>query len=158
MVDTPITLTQRILRQWESPPTWLLLFVALAWLQAQVVPIWDAGTLGTWLGSALILAGIGLMAASLRQFRRAGTTVMPRETARAIITSGVYRVSRNPIYLADALILTGLALHWDLGSLIWVVVFIMVIERRFIAGEEAGLRAGFGAQFDEWAEKVRRWL
>ena len=158
MADAPMTPLRRILRQWESPPTWLLLFIGLAWVQSRLVPVWDAGTPGNWLGSGFLLAGAVLMVVSLRQFHRAGTTVMPRETARVLITDGVYQVSRNPIYLADALILTGLALHWDLTALIWVVIFIMVIERRFIAGEEAGLRAGFGAQFDEWAEKVRRWL
>ena len=98
------------------------------------------------------------MIASLHQFRRARTTVMPREKARVLITEGVYQLSRNPIYVADALILTGLGLRWDLGTLVWVVAFVAVIERRFILDEEAGLRAGFGAQFDEWAEKVRRWL
>ena len=158
MDKTPMTPLQRVLRQWESPPTWALLLIALAWVQSRVLPIWDAGKLGNWLGSAFILAGAVLMVASLRQFKRARTTVMPRETARVLMTDGVYQWSRNPIYVADALIIAGLALHWDLGTLIWVVVFVIVIERRFILGEEAGLRAGFGAQFDEWAEKVRRWI
>lgn len=158
MADTPMTLVQRILRQWESPPTWLLLFAALAWGQSRILPIWDAGGLGDWLGAAFILAGAALMILSLRQFGRARTTVMPRETARVLMTNGVYQWSRNPIYVADALILTGLALRWDLGALVWVVAFVSVIEQRFILAEEAGLRAGFGAEFHQWAEKVRRWL
>lgn len=149
---------QRILRQWESPPTWLLLFAALAWGQSLFLPLWDAGGFGDWLGFACVLAGAMLMILSLRQFRQARTTVMPRETARVLMTDGVYQWSRNPIYVADALILTGLALRWDLGALVWVVVFVIVMERRFILGEEAGLRAKFGAQFHEWAAKVRRWL
>ncbi len=151
-------IVSRLLRQWESPPTWLGLFGAVAWMQSRFLPIWDAGALGNWLGTAFIIGGGGLMIASLHQFRRARTTVMPREKARVLITEGVYQLSRNPIYVADALILTGLGLRWDLGTLFWVVAFVAVIERRFILGEEAGLRAGFGAQFDEWAEKVRRWL
>lgn len=158
MVDGPKTPLHRIVRQWESPPTWALVFIGLAWVQSRILPIWDAGVFGFWLGSAFILAGVGLLLASLRQFKRAGTTVMPREEARVLITDGVYRLSRNPIYVADALIITGLALQWDLATLVWVVAFVAVIERRFIAGEEAGLRAGFGTQFDEWAEKVRRWV
>lgn len=158
MAETPKTPLQRILRQWESPPTWALLFIALAWVQSRLLPIWDAGRFGNWLGTAFILAGAVLMVASLRQFKRARTTVMPREVARVLMTDGVYQWSRNPICVADALIIAGLALHWDLGALIWVVAFVAVIERRFILGEEAGLRAGFGAQFDDWAEKVRRWL
>ncbi len=158
MADTPMTPMQRVLRQWESPPTWLALFVALAWVQSRLLPVWDAGTLGNWLGTGFIVGGAVLMLAAVGQFWRARTTVMPRETARVLITGGVYQLSRNPIYVADALILTGLALHWDLGALIWVVAFVAVIERRFIEGEEAGLRASFGAQYDEWAENVRRWI
>jgi protein-S-isoprenylcysteine O-methyltransferase Ste14 len=158
MAKLPQTPLHRILRQWESPPTWLLLFMAIAWIQAQVLPIWDAGSLGNWLGAVVILVGAALMVASLAQFARARTTVMPRETATVLLTSGVYQLSRNPIYLADVLILTGLALWWDMATLIWVLVFALVIERRFILGEEAGLRAVFGTQFENWSKKVRRWI
>ncbi len=158
MPETSMTPLQRVLRQWESPPTWLLVFVAVAWGQSRILPIWDARSLGDWLGAAFILAGVGLMIASVMQFARARTTVMPREVARVLITDGVYQLSRNPIYVADALILTGLCLRWDLGALIWVVAFVAVIEKRFIEGEEATLRAKFGPEFDNWAEKVRRWI
>jgi protein-S-isoprenylcysteine O-methyltransferase Ste14 len=158
MQETPMTPLRRILRQWESPPTWLLLFIVIAWVQSQVLPIWDAKGLGDWLGAAFIAAGVVLMIASVAQFARAQTTVMPREVARVLITGGVYRLSRNPIYLADALILAGLCLRWDVGAVIWVAVFVAVIEKRFIAGEEASLRAKFGPEFDNWAEKVRRWI
>ena len=153
-----MTPLQRILRQWESPPTWLLLCACMAWLQSVWLPVFDTGRLANWLGAAFVLAGVVLMVASLVQFARARTTVMPREEARVLITRGVYQLSRNPIYVADALILTGLAIGWDLGALIWVLVFVLVIDQRFIAGEEAGLRAKFGAEFHEWAEKVRRWI
>jgi protein-S-isoprenylcysteine O-methyltransferase Ste14 len=148
----------RLLRQWESPPTWLSLFVVIAWVQSTLFRVWDAGPLGNWLGAAFILAGAALMAASILQFAKARTTVLPREEARVLITGGVYQLSRNPIYVADALILTGLALRWDLATLIWVVAFVVVIDQRFIEGEEAGLRAKFGAEFHDWAEKVRRWV
>ena len=148
----------RLLRQWESPPTWLSLFVVFAWAQSTLFQVWDAGALGDWLGAAFIMAGATLMAASILQFARAKTTVLPREEARVLITGGVYQLSRNPIYVADALILTGLALRWDLGVLIWAVAFVVVIDQRFIEGEEKALRAKFGAQFNDWAEKVRRWV
>ncbi len=99
-----------------------------------------------------------MMVASLRQFAAAKTTVIPRETATVLITDGVYKLSRNPIYLADALILGGLAVIWDVAAVFWVVPFVLVIQQRFILGEEAGLRAGFGVQFEDWAKKTRRWL
>lgn len=50
MADAQKTLTQRLLRQWESPPVWLLLFIAIAWVQSRAVPIWDAGRWGNWVG------------------------------------------------------------------------------------------------------------
>lgn len=158
MAQTPTTPLQRILRQWESPPTWLSVFVVMTWVQSTLFPVWDAGVLGNWLGAGFIVAGAVLMTASILQFAKARTTVLPRKEARVLITGGVYQLSRNPIYVADALILTGLALRWDLATLIWVVVFVIVINRRFIEGEETGLRAKFGEQFNDWAEKVRRWV
>ena len=156
MTDLPFT--HRLLRQWESPPTWLGLFLILAALQARFLPLFAAGPAGRLIGSLLILAGLGLFAAAVWQFRRHRTTILPRETPAAMIDSGVYRFSRNPIYLADAMILAGAALRWDAASLLLVPVFVVIINRRFIEGEEAGLRASFGAAFAAYAARTRRWL
>ena len=153
-----MTLVKRVLRQWESPPTWLSVFVLLAWAQSTLFPLLDAGGLGDWLGAAFITAGAALMIASILQFAKARTTVLPREEARVLITGGVFRLTRNPIYVADALIMTGLALRWDLATLIWAAAFVVIIDQRFIDGEEATLRAKFGPQFHDWAEKTRRWI
>jgi protein-S-isoprenylcysteine O-methyltransferase Ste14 len=148
----------RLLRQWESPPTWLLLMIALAALQARYLPLIDAGRPGRIAGTVLIVAGLFIFTAALLQFRRHRTTVMPRETPVAMIDSGIYRLSRNPIYLADTLFLAGAALWWDAASLLLVPLFVMIITRRFILGEESGLRAVFGATFDRYAARTRRWL
>jgi protein-S-isoprenylcysteine O-methyltransferase Ste14 len=148
----------RLLRQWESPPTWLLLMIALAALQARYLPMIDAGRPGRIAGTVLIVGGLVIFTAALLQFRRHRTTVMPRETPVAMIDSGIYRLSRNPIYLADALFLAGAALWWDAASLLLVPLFVMIITRRFILGEESGLRAVFGAAFDRYAAQTRRWL
>jgi len=142
----------------ESPPVWLAFFVGLAWLQNRYLPLLDPGRTGVWVGTALILAGAVLMAVSLAQFARARTTVIPRERPTAMITTGVYRLSRNPIYLADAMVLTGVALIWDALALLLVPLFMALIEVRFIRGEEAGLRSLFGAEFDAFAARTRRWL
>jgi protein-S-isoprenylcysteine O-methyltransferase Ste14 len=148
----------RLLRQWESPPTWLLLMITLAALQARYLPMIDAGQPGRIAGTVLIVGGLFIFTAALLQFRRHRTTVMPRETPVAMIDSGIYRLSRNPIYLADALFLAGAALWWDAASLLLVPLFVMIITRRFILGEESGLRAVFGAAFDRYAAQTRRWL
>lgn len=146
------------MRQWESPPTWLVLFLALAYAQSRLVPMLDAGPVGRIAGNALIAAGLVIMALAAVQFRRHGTTVLPRETPVAMIQTGVYRLSRNPIYLADAMILAGAALWWDAGGLILVPLFMTVIRQRFILGEEAGLQARFGAGYSAYAARTRRWI
>ncbi len=151
-------LRYRLLRQWESPPTWLLLMLALAALQARYLPMIDAGRPGRIAGTMLIVCGLFILTAAIMQFRRHRTTVMPREMPVAMIDSGIYRLSRNPIYLADAMFLAGAALWWDAASLLLVPLFVLVITHRFILGEEAGLRAGFGAAFDRYAAQTRRWL
>jgi protein-S-isoprenylcysteine O-methyltransferase Ste14 len=132
--------------------------IALAALQARYLPLIDAGRPGRIAGTVLIVGGLFIFTAALLQFRRHRTTVMPRETPVAMIDSGIYRLSRNPIYLADALFLAGAALWWDAASLLLVPLFVMIITRRFILGEESGLRAVFGAAFDRYAAQTRRWL
>jgi len=87
------------------------------------------------------------------------TSLIPRERPDKLVTTGLYRVSRNPIYLADTAILLGLILIWDaLPSLVLVPLFMKVIEWRFIRREEALIRAHFGAAFDAYCARVRRWL
>jgi protein-S-isoprenylcysteine O-methyltransferase Ste14 len=157
-MQDPAPFPRRLLRQWESPPTWLVLFLLLAWAQARFAPLLPTGAALGGLGLALILVGLVIFALALAQFRRHRTTVLPREVPQAMIRDGIYRLTRNPIYLADALILTGAILRWDAASLLLVPVFMAVIQRRFIHGEEAGLRTTFGADFEPYAAQVRRWL
>ena len=142
----------------DLPPVWLALFAALGWVQAAWLPLASFGAFGDWLGAGLVAAGLALAIAAAVEFRRARTTIIPHEMPTAIVTSGVYRLSRNPIYLGDALILAGLGLRWDsVLALALVPVFAAVITRRFILPEEARLRARFGAEYDAWAARVRRW-
>jgi len=149
----------RIIRAIDIPPTWLALCVALAWAQARYLPI---GRFGHWAdlpGAVLIGAGLGLAGLAAVQFMARRTTIIPRERPSALVHGGLYRFSRNPIYLGDLMILAGLVLRWDaVPSLLLIPALMLLIERRFILGEETGLRAEFGAEFDAWAARVRRWL
>jgi protein-S-isoprenylcysteine O-methyltransferase Ste14 len=151
-------LGQRLARQWESPPTWLVATAAVIWTQAQVLPLLPAGLLLRGAGLVLILAGLAVMATAIAAFARQRTTVLPREVPQRLLTTGLYGLSRNPIYLADAMILAGLALRLDAATLPWVAVFAAVIERRFIRGEEAVCAATFGPAWQTYAARVRRWL
>lgn len=152
-MTAPLTLREAI----DLPPVWLAGFAAAAWAIGRWMPTPVAGAPAV--GVVLILAGLALMAAAAVQMLARRTTVIPRRDPDAMVTGGVFRISRNPIYLADATVLTGLILWWSaLMALPLIPAFVMLITRRFILGEEARLRARFGSQFDQFAARTRRWL
>jgi len=144
----------------DMPPSWLLIFMGAVWLQSRWWnPLGFGGAVPFWLGWALILGALAFGGAAILQFRRHRTSVIPRNTPSAIITDGPFALSRNPIYLADALILLGFSLIQ--GSVIGILsvgVFMALIRARFIDGEEAGLKAEFPEEFAAWAARTRRWL
>ena len=145
--------------QWvDLPPVWLVGFIALAWGQSVLLPV--GGVLPTEpFGFALIGTGAALMVAAVVQIYRAKTTIIPRHDASQLVTGGVFSLSRNPIYLGDALVLAGFALYWGaLPSLVLVPVFMWLISWRFIEGEEDKLRQAFGQAFHAYEKETRRWL
>ncbi len=147
------------MRNLDLPPVWLAVFLALLWAQARIVPLPLFGALGEVAGWALVAAGVLLMLLSLREFARAKTSVVPHRQPTAIVTRGVYAMSRNPIYLADALVLAGAGLIFDTVLVVVAVpFFIALITRRFVAAEEARLGATFPEAFEAWRQRTRRWL
>ena len=144
----------------DIPPVWLAAFVALAWVQATY---WSMGLgFGDWvglLGGLCVGGGIVLMALAFAEFRRHRTTIVPHMTPAKLIQSGIFSRTRNPIYLGDTLILTGLILYWNaILSLPLIPIFVWVIEKRFIIPEEDRMRRTFRADFARYERKVRRWL
>lgn len=144
----------------DYPPVWLAGAMAAMWGLSRLAP-WPAweGAAALWAGRALILAALLVMLWAALAFRRARTTIVPHEAPSALVTSGPFRFSRNPIYAVDAAILIGWGL--SLGALLPFVVvplFVRVIGARFIRGEEARLRAAFPEAFAAWAARTRRWL
>ena len=137
------------------PQVWLVIFAGLAFLAGRIVPM-PAAHLPGW---ALVAAGLALMATAAVTMLRAGATVDPTRQPTALVTHGIFRLSRNPIYLGDVLIVAGLCLVWQpLAALVLVPGFLLVIDRRFIRQEEAWLRNRDRAAFDAWAARTRRWL
>ena len=118
---------------------------------------------GVRVGMALALAavGAGFDVAGLLAFRKARTTVNPLTPHRsvAVVSTGVYRFTRNPMYLGLALILLGLAVYlaspW---ALLGPLVFAAYITRFQIVPEERALQARFGAAYTAYRARVRRWL
>mgnify|MGYP001800773643 CR=1 FL=1 len=145
----------------DIPPVWLILAIAAAWWQARILPLGLSleGAVADALSGLLIGAGVILIVAAVLAFRRARTTIIPHQTPSNLITTGIFARTRNPIYLADALILTGLILRFDaVASLVLVPIFVWWIERRFIIPEENRMRRTFRADFAAYERKVRRWV
>lgn len=149
MPDWPLTA--------DYPPVWVLVFAIGIWIIGRLLP--SGADLLVALGWLMVLASLALMLWAVRHFRRAKTTVNPHGQPQRLITGGPFRLSRNPIYLGDAALLTGLCLAWRaLPALILIPVFVAIINRRFIAPEEARLSAAFPDAYPTYARRTRRWL
>lgn len=113
----------------------------------------------SYAGAVLVVLGIAIAAVAAGSFHKAGTPVIPFEPSTALVTGGVYRYTRNPMYLGMVLLLIGAAiLFGSLGAWIPIPFFIWIIQANFIRGEERFLEAIFGEQYREYKRKVRRWL
>ncbi|KAB2847565.1 MAG: isoprenylcysteine carboxylmethyltransferase family protein [Hyphomicrobiaceae bacterium] len=155
-------------RQEGSPPRlpWPPLLMAAAIVGAYVL-----GRLLPWhwpaaiapsarlAGALLLIAGILLAVFGLLTLSTRRTTFRPDRTPTALVTSGPFRWSRNPIYVADVLVLLGLAglLGW-VWLLLLVVPFVLLLTRLAILPEERLLEAQFGAEFRNYRARVRRWI
>jgi protein-S-isoprenylcysteine O-methyltransferase Ste14 len=145
-------------RDIDIPPIWLALHIGAAWVLSLVSPP-AFGAWGAVVGPGLVGLGALVMAAAALQMVQARTTVIPRRNPSSLVTGGLFAWSRNPIYLADAVILLGAILWLDVAlGLPLVASFISLIQARFIRDEEARLTEAFGPEFDLWASRTRRWF
>jgi protein-S-isoprenylcysteine O-methyltransferase Ste14 len=118
---------------------------------------WDTPRLiAAWAFVALFAV---LMAWSFLWFARQRTTIIPNKPAKALVLDGPFRLTRNPLYLAMALLTVGVGLWLDTWwVLILLVPAVVLVDRVVIAREEAYLRRRFGAEYDAFSARVRRWL
>lgn len=111
------------------------------------------------LGAVLIMTGVVTMVATLRQFRSTGNDPMPETTTNSIISAGPFRLTRNPLYLATAIVQTGIGIGigslWVLGS---VVIALILAHYWAVLPEEAYLEGKFGEQYLAYKRSVRRWI
>jgi protein-S-isoprenylcysteine O-methyltransferase Ste14 len=113
----------------------------------------------TLAGIAPVLAGAALNLVADRDFKRRQTTVKPFEVSTSLLTEGVFKLSRNPMYLGMVLILVGAALL--LGTLSPFAVcaaFALLLRYRFVRVEERMLADKFGADWQNYSARVRRWI
>jgi protein-S-isoprenylcysteine O-methyltransferase Ste14 len=143
----------------DLPPVWLLLSLASVWSMGKLLPIQVFGNLGHWLGAGIAILGFGLMALAVWKMWRAHTTVVPHRSPSTLVTSGVFGISRNPIYLGDALVLLGAVFYFDaIAGIVIVPLFMKIITTRFILAEEQRMQDLFGEKYTSWIAGVRRWF
>lgn len=149
-------------RRLIPPVALLLLLAALGYFTDALIP-WRVGSGRgpTWLGFALAVLGGAIALLGVREFRRARTTVDPLhlDRASAIVASGVFRHTRNPMYVGFALILLG----WQVSlanplAFRWWIAFVAYLDRVQIPAEERALRQRFGNALAEYIDRTPRWL
>jgi protein-S-isoprenylcysteine O-methyltransferase Ste14 len=110
-------------------------------------------------GGSVILVGLGLAAAGIRNFSRAATPVRSKEPPRVLVTTGIHGWTRNPIYLGMFLVYGGLGIAapspW---TLILTLPLAITIRYGVVAREEAYLERRFGDAYRDYKARVRRWL
>ena len=147
----------------KIPPLALFfLFAAAMWILDLVAPGYEFHFgFRTVVAAILLIASAIFGLGGLAGFRRARTTFNPLDPVQAssLVTGGVYRLSRNPMYLALVLALAawGLVLS-NLYSLALAALYVPYMNRFQIGPEERAMEELFGDDFDSYREKVRRWI
>ncbi len=133
--------------------------IALQWAVPLAFPAWLPRPVLIALGAALVIVGVGLVVAARRELHRQGQPSDPGHPTSALVTSGVFSVSRNPLYLGGVLAIAGitLALNWP-WALVSLVPALVACHYVLIAPEERYLAARFGVAYTAYAASVHRWL
>ncbi len=138
---TPVGLTLGLLLHWAAPRRIL------------------SNDIGTWVGGVFLAAGLVLGFRGRRQMEKAGTNVKPTQPTTALVTTGLFRFSRNPLYVALTFIYFGVAM---LANSLWVLALLapvlVVMHFGVVRREERYLDAKFGDAYREYRSRVRRYL
>ena len=133
----------------------VVIIVTLRWLV-------HGGILGgwlNWLGVLPMAAGLFIAVAASNHFKRVDTNIIPLTRSTTLVTSGMFRYTRNPMYLGMLLFLSGLSVAIDrLEGLVVVAVFFLIIRFRFVIREEHLLAETFGEPYLHYQQQVRRWV
>jgi protein-S-isoprenylcysteine O-methyltransferase Ste14 len=150
-------------RIFPVPPVTALLFIAAGWALNHYFPIGDSSAsvpFESRIAGALIVAcAFGIATFAAMEMRRGRTTFHPGAKANALVFSGVYKRTRNPMYLSLAFFTLGLGIA---TANAWMVLMspllLLYLQERVVKREEAYLSARFGAEYDAYRRRVRRWF
>jgi protein-S-isoprenylcysteine O-methyltransferase Ste14 len=142
------------------PPIVALMFIVIAYFLGRFVHLpFTAPSILRYVGLAITFIGFLFGIGALIQFRKARTTLDPHGSSKQVVTSGVYRFTRNPIYLGFLLMVIGLPLNSGLyWGLVMAPFYVFLMNRLVIEHEEAYLEKKFGKGYTSYASRVRRWL
>jgi protein-S-isoprenylcysteine O-methyltransferase Ste14 len=143
-----------------NPPVLTLAHILAAFLLQWLLPLpWPVPAFIRLLGGLLVVGGLAVAFGAVRAFSRVPTTLHPHGTVTAVVTSGPYRFSRNPIYISYICMLAGfpLALNSYWGAILSPLL-VLLLDRLVIRYEEAYLESKFGQVYRDYKSRVRRWL
>ena len=142
------------------PPLIYLAGLAAGLILGAAVPIpFLARGAASVIGAVLIAAALGLALWGTRTMRRAGTSVRPDVPTTALVTTGPFGFSRNPLYVALTLLYAGIAIAArSLWALLLLIGVLAVVHRGVIGREERYLEQKFGVDYLQYKARVRRWL
>ena len=140
-------------------PAAVLLGLGLDRLLPSPFTVAGNGVIHWIVGGSLILIGLALFAAGVRKFSRAATPIPTNQPARVLVTSGIYRWTRNPIYLGFFLAYGGIGVATRSPWMLMLALPLAItIRNGVIAREEAYLERRFGDAYRDYKARVRRWL
>lgn len=122
-------------------------------IEPLLAPLWQ------YIGVGLMLSAFATILYLARGFSKNETTILPDGEPSQLMEGGLFTISRNPIYVAMALLLTGSGLAFGhLLALLVVPIFIVLVQQIWIVKEEEYLEAAFGQHYRNYKMRVRRWL
>ncbi len=142
------------------PPIYFFLTLMVMIALHYLTPIYQLfSTPLRYVGVPFVVGGICVVAVAASAFSRVGTPIVPFEKSTVVVSGGLFRFSRNPMYLGMVMALVGVALL--LGSAVAFVpipIFVCLIQYQFISREEKFLEELFGEEYLKYKGKVRQWL
>ena len=142
------------------PPVYLLLGLLLAIGLHYYYPIVQLieGPV-RWIGAGVIVLGIAIIASPALAFFKAETTIKPFRESSSLVVGGLYKYTRNPMYVGMVLILLGTCvLCGSVSPFVVPILFVLIINKMIISVEERMLERAFGEEYLEYKNKVRRWI
>ncbi len=143
------------------PPVVMAIFALIMWGVAQVTPAIDLGSMSNVISKLFLVAGFAILFIAAFYFFKAKTTLNPMNptSSSALVTTGLYKFSRNPIYVADVLFLLSWGFYLSNPlSLVVILGFMPYLNRFQIEPEERALEQLFGQDYVAFKDRVRRWI